>query len=44
MSTVIIKKPRREPADKEFSQKDEKIYGVYLFEICFRKKGLFGYY
>jgi DNA-directed RNA polymerase subunit E'/Rpb7 len=37
MSTVIIKKSRREPTDKEFSQKEVKLYGVYLKSVLERK-------
>ena len=33
MSTVIIKKPKKVFADKEYSQKETKIYGVYLKSV-----------
>jgi DNA-directed RNA polymerase subunit E'/Rpb7 len=37
MSTVIIKKPKKVFADKEYSQKETKIYGVYLKSVLERK-------
>jgi DNA-directed RNA polymerase subunit E'/Rpb7 len=37
MSTVIIKKPKGESTNKEFSQKETKIFGVYLKSVLERK-------